>query len=158
MFPFSLPITIPNLLNFVLANLDGDSHIEALVNICHLGIGEPPADCVSRTRLLSLEIIEDLLRSYRRLRRNLSSVAKKTASKKLKVLLLRLQHIKEIQLTLGSVNDLQIQFDKVQSIRDKFKFYYLELSAIEVDESLDRNIVNEKNVDNSNANRLKYEL
>lgn len=157
-FPFSLPITIPNLLNFVLANLDGDSHIEALVNICHLGIGELPAECVARIRLLSLEIIEDLLRSYRRLRRNLASVSKKTASKKLKVLLLRLQHIKEIHLTLGSVGDLQTEMDKVRSIRDKFKSYYRDLSTLESDEILDRKIVNDKHVNIINVAKLRHEL
>ncbi|XP_015521160.1 thioredoxin domain-containing protein 11 [Neodiprion pinetum] len=158
-FPFSLPISIPNFLNFVLANLDGNAHIEALVNICHLGIGDSPADCVSQIRLLCLEIIEDLLQSYRRLRRSLVSATNKTVtSKKLKVLLLRLQHIKEIHLTLGSISDLRIDEDKVILIRNKFKSYYQELSALDIDNSVDRKVVSDKHVNISNVSKLGHEL
>lgn len=127
------------------------------MNICHLGIGESPADCVSRIRLLSLEIIEDLLRSFRRLRRSLVSVNKKsTVNKKLKVLLLRLQHIRDIHLTLGSISDLQSEVDKVELIRDKFKSYHQELSALDVDNGVDRKVINNVNI--NDVNKLRDEL
>ncbi|EZA61446.1 hypothetical protein DMN91_003951 [Ooceraea biroi] len=123
-FPFSVPITIPNLLNFVLANLDGDSHVEALINVCQAGTGESPDKCIARTRWLCLDIIEQLLRDYRKLRRHSSFLNKKITRNKRKIILLKLEHIKDIHFILGSTVDLGKDRRKVQLIRRKFRKYY----------------------------------
>lgn len=123
-FPFSIPITIPNLLNFILANLDGDSHVEALVNICQLGF-ERPDKCIRRIRWFCLDIIEKLFRDYRKLRRHSTVLLdKKLIDRKQRIILLQLKHIRDIHLVLGSTNDLSKNQRKVQLIRQKFRKYY----------------------------------
>ena len=130
MFPFSLPITVSNLLNFVLANLEGDSHIEALVNICHVGAGEPPNDCVIRIRWLCLDVIENLLREHRKLRRHESFLGKRMSSDKRRVILLKLKHIRSVHLILETTNDLAKDEPKANLIRQMFKVYYRTLSSL----------------------------
>lgn len=127
-FPFTIPVTIANLLNFVLANLDGDSHVEALVNICHIGSGESHKDCVIRIRWLCLDIIDNLLHEYRQLRRHASLSGKRIANKRL--ILLKLNHIKSIHLILESTDNLVKDKDKVKVIQNKFKHYYRKLSQL----------------------------
>ncbi|XP_063995594.1 thioredoxin domain-containing protein 11 [Diachasmimorpha longicaudata] len=122
-YPFSLPITIPNLLNFVLANLNDDSHIEALVNVCHTGAGEPPKDCVARIRRLCLDIIHNQLGIYRKLRRQSRYLPKMTLSDKRREILRRLKHIREIHLILSTVDDLETD-EKFFTILKKFRAYY----------------------------------
>ncbi|XP_043282254.1 thioredoxin domain-containing protein 11 [Venturia canescens] len=129
-YPFALPITIRNLLNYVLANLEGDSHVEALVNICSYGSGEPPQDCVARTRRLCLEIIDKLLMNYRRSRRSRESLSKKRASHVRREILLKLEHMREVHLILGSVDNLRTEDGKLEQIRQKFKTYYKNLAAL----------------------------
>nr|XP_012152596.1 PREDICTED: thioredoxin domain-containing protein 11 isoform X3 [Megachile rotundata] len=131
-YPFSLPVTISNLVNFVLANLDGDSHVEALVNICQSGAGEIPNVCIARTRWLCLDIIQQLLRDYRKLIRHISLIRRNTKNKK-KIILLKLAHIKDIHLILGSTDDLRKDQHKVKFIREKYKKYYELIRSIEVD-------------------------
>lgn len=123
-------MTIANLLNFVLANLEDDSHVEALVNICHIGAGESPKDCVVRIRWLCLNIIDDLLRSYRKLRRHDSFSGKRAANNKWRLILLKLNHIKSVHLILESTDNLVKEIDKTQLIRNKFKLYYRTLSQL----------------------------
>ncbi|XP_033213679.1 thioredoxin domain-containing protein 11 [Belonocnema kinseyi] len=130
-FPFSLPITIANLLNFVLANLEGDSHVEALVNICQVGSGESPKDCVFRIRWLCLDIIEDLLREYRKLRRHESLLGKRVASDRRRLILLKLEVVKSVFLILETTNDLSKDELKVNLIREKFKIYYRTMSSLD---------------------------
>ena len=135
-YPFSLPITISNLVNFVLANLDEDSHVEALVNICHSGAGEIPDVCIARTRWLCLDIVQQLLRDYRKLIRHSSLIGRRSAKNKRKVILLKLAHIKEIHLILGSTNDLKKDQHKVKLIRKKYKKYYKNIRSIEIDSKI----------------------
>lgn len=134
MFPFSVPITIPNLLNFVLANLDDDSHVEALTNICRVGTGEAPDKCIARTRRLCLDIIEKLLQDYRKLRRHISFLNKKIVRNKRKIILLKLEHIKDIHFILGSTVDLSKDRKKAQRIKRKFFKYYNIIRLLETDE------------------------
>ncbi|XP_014489487.1 PREDICTED: thioredoxin domain-containing protein 11 [Dinoponera quadriceps] len=136
-FPFSVPITIPNLLNFVLANLDGDSHVEALTNICQAGSGEAPDKCIARTRWLCLDIIEQLLHDYRKLRRHLSFLDKKTARNKRKIILLKLEHIKDIHFILGSTVNLAEDRKKAQLIREKFCKYYKAVKMLETSDKVE---------------------
>lgn len=133
-FPFSVPITIPNLLNFVLANLDDDSHVEALTNICRVGTGEAPDKCIARTRRLCLDIIEKLLQDYRKLRRHISFLNKKIVRNKRKIILLKLEHIKDIHFILGSTVDLSKDRKKAQRIKRKFFKYYNIIRLLETDE------------------------
>jgi len=135
-FPFSVPITIPNLLNFVLANLDGDSHIEALINVCQAGTGESPDKCIARTRWLCLDIIEQLLRDYRKLRRHINFLNKKVTRNKRKIILLKLEHIKDIHFILGSTIDLGKDQRKVQLIRKKFHKYYNVIRLLETSDMI----------------------
>lgn len=137
MFPFSVPITIPNLLNFVLANLDGDSHVEALTNICQAGSGEAPDKCIARTRWLCLDIVEQLLHDYRKLRRHLSFLDKKTARNKRKIIFLKLEHIKDIHFILGSTVNLAEDRKKAQLIREKFCKYYKAVRMLETNNELE---------------------
>lgn len=138
MFPFSVPITISNLLNFVLANLDGDTHVEALTNICQMGTGEAPDKCIARTRRLCLDIIEQLLQDYRKLRRHLSFLNKKIARNKRKIILFKLEHIKDIHFILSSTIDLSKDRKKAQLIKRKFFKYYNIIRSLEIDEKLDK--------------------
>ena len=124
-------MTIPNLLNFIIANLEGDSHVEALVNVCHLGSGEPPKDCVARTRRICLDIIENLLHGYRKIRRDRDVVCKITASNKRRKILLKLEHIRDIHLILSSVDNLMTDHRAFQQISHKFKVYYKNLVALD---------------------------
>lgn len=115
----------------MLANLDGDSHIEALTNVCQTGTGEAPDKCIARTRWLCLDIIEELLRDYRKLRRHLSFLDKKIARNKRKIILLKLEHIKDIHFILASTDDLSRDRKKAQLIRRKFHKYYEAIRLLE---------------------------
>ncbi|XP_043492101.1 thioredoxin domain-containing protein 11 [Polistes fuscatus] len=135
-FPFSLPINIPNLLNYVLANLDGDSRVEALTNICLLSATDPPDKCIVRIRWLCLEIIERLLCDYRKLRRHLNFIDRRTARNKKKIILLKLEHIRYIHLILGSTIDLAEDQHIVHMIRKRFRKYYRILRILELDSKI----------------------
>lgn len=136
MYPFSLPVTIPNLVNFILANLDGDSHVEALVNICQSGAGMVPDACIARTRWLCLDIIQQLLRDYRKLIRHISLLGRISAKNKRKIILLKLAHIKDIHLILGSTVDLREDQHKVKFIRKKYRKYYKNIRLLELDSKI----------------------
>ncbi|XP_050461638.1 thioredoxin domain-containing protein 11 isoform X1 [Cataglyphis hispanica] len=150
-FPFSVPITIPNLLNFVLANLNGDSHIEALINVCQAGTGEAPDKCITRIRWLCLDIIEQLLRDYRKLRRHLNFLDKKIARNKRKIILFKLEHIKDIHLILGSTIDFDRK--KAQLIKRKFHKYYKVIRLLETDNKVERRHLNKSKNAVSTAKR-----
>lgn len=122
----------------MLANLDGDSHIEALINICQAGTGEAPDKCITRTRWLCLDIIEQLLQDYRKLRRHLNFLDKKVALNKCKIILFKLEHIKDIHLILGSIVDLDRKEDrrKAQLIKKKFHKYYQVIRLLETDNKM----------------------
>lgn len=94
-------------MNFVLANLDAESHIEALINLCASGVGESPTACLIRTRYLCLDVLEDYLQEFRRLHRvNANETTKWISSHRRRVLLLKLEHLKDIHLILGATTDL----------------------------------------------------
>ncbi|CAK9802194.1 Thioredoxin domain-containing protein 11 [Anthophora plagiata] len=131
-YPFSLPVTIPNLINFILANLDGDSYVEALVNICQSGAGEVPDTCIARTRWLCLDIIQQLLRDYRKLLRHISLLGRINVRSKRKIILLKLAHIKDIHLILDSTIDLRKDQQKVKLIRKKYRKYYKNIRSLEL--------------------------
>ncbi|XP_053997543.1 thioredoxin domain-containing protein 11 [Hylaeus anthracinus] len=135
-YPFPLPITIPNLINFVLANLDGDSHVEALINICQSEAGEQPDTCIVRTRWLCLDIIQQLLRDYRKLIRHTNMLGKQNARYKRNIILLKLAHIKDIHLILSSTTDLRKDKHKVKLIRKKYRKYYKSIRLIELDSKM----------------------
>lgn len=121
----------------MLANLDGDSHVEALTNICQAGTGEAPDKCIARTRWLCLDIIEQLLRDYRKLRRHLNFLDKKTARNKCKIILLKLEHIKDIHFILGSTVNLAEDRKKAQLIREKFCKYYKVIRMLETSNKME---------------------
>ena len=105
--------------------MDGDSHIEALINICQSGAaGVIPDACIARTRWLCLDIIQQLLRDYRKLIRHISLLGRISARNKKKIILLKLAHIKDIHLILGSTIDLKEEQHKVKLIRKKYRKYY----------------------------------
>lgn len=132
MFPFDLPISIPNLVSFVLANLEGDTYVEALINICHVGAGESPRDCVRRIRLVCLDLTEEYLRAHRRLQRHLSlSSNRQSVSRRKRHLLVQLEHIRVVHLLLGSLENLQKNARQVALLRQKFRNYYATLRSIE---------------------------
>lgn len=124
----------------MLANLNGDSHIEALINICQAGTGEAPDKCITRIRWLCLDIIEQLLLDYRKLRRHLNFLDKKVARNKRKIILFKLEHIKDIHLILGSTIDLDRKKDrkKAQLIKRKFHKYYKVIRLLEIDNKIER--------------------
>ncbi|XP_076292907.1 thioredoxin domain-containing protein 11 isoform X2 [Lasioglossum baleicum] len=155
MYPFSLPITIPNLVNFVLANLDGDSHVEALVNICESGAGEQPDTCIARTRWLCLDIIERLLRDYRKFIRHINLLERKSAKNKRKIILSKLAHIKDIHLMLGSTNDLRNDQRKVKLIRKKYRKYYRNIRLQELDSQMTNSTRTEKAIPRRNISQRK---
>ncbi|XP_076752476.1 thioredoxin domain-containing protein 11 isoform X2 [Xylocopa sonorina] len=135
-YPFSLPVTIPNLVNFILANLDGDSHVEALVNICQSGAGEAPNACIARTRWLCLDIIQQLLQDYRKLIRHISLLGRISARNRRKIILLKLAHIKDIHLILGSTIDLKEDQRKVKLIRKNYRKYYKNIESLALDSKI----------------------
>lgn len=122
----------------MLANLDGDSHVEALINICQVGTGKAPEKCIARTRRLCLDIIEQLLQDYRKLRRHLSFLNKKIARNKRKIILLRLEHIKDIHFILGSTVNLSKDRKKAQLIKRKFFKHYNIIKSLEIDEKIEK--------------------
>ncbi|KAK0162092.1 hypothetical protein PV327_008457 [Microctonus hyperodae] len=131
-FSASLPITVPNLLNFILANLESDIHIEALINICNKGSGESPDNCVARIRRYCLEVIQNYLKNYRKLMRH-SSNSQQFNSKllnKRREILLKLEHIRDIHLILSIVEDLKKDVEKYNDLINKFHVYYKNLEMM----------------------------
>lgn len=117
LFPSNLQITVGNLLSFVLANLDEESHMEALINICAVGADGSAESCLARARWLCLDILEDHLRDFRRLRRFRTDEAntKRLLDTRRRVLLLRLELVREVHLLLGTSSDLVKEKVKVCS-------------------------------------------
>lgn len=112
LYPWQLPVSVGNLLGFVLANLDQESHVEALINVCAAGAGGSPSACLARIRWLCLDILEDHLRDLRRLRRSRLSIVDRARARM--ILLLRLEHVRQVHLLLGSTGDLGKDTAKVK--------------------------------------------
>lgn len=129
-YPHSLPITIPNLLNFVLANLNDDSKIEAMIYVCEVGIGEAPNTCLWRIRWLCLRKIESLSQELRKLRRNVERLDRRLLGRYKRIILLKLKHVREVHLILNFLEDLSTSSDKVRLLQKKFSVYYKRLSTL----------------------------
>ncbi|XP_014215524.1 thioredoxin domain-containing protein 11 [Copidosoma floridanum] len=132
LFPWTLPVSVGNLLSFVLANLDEESHVEALVNLCAISAGGSPVDCLDRARWLCLDVLEEYLKKLRRLRRFhwLSKPEKRFLNRHRRELMLKLQLIKEVHILLGSSNNLAKDKTKVQMLRNVFKKFYKTLATL----------------------------
>lgn len=122
-FPRYHPITIPNLVNFVLANLDTEEGIlRGMIGLCASWESQHDdtmaQDCIVRVRHECLTAIDATLKQYR---------AMKTRwhihHKQLKQSLLRLQYLKEVHLILGSVNRLTPSSNEYASILDAVERY-----------------------------------
>nr|CAD7448565.1 unnamed protein product [Timema bartmani] len=140
-FPRHLPVTVPNLVNFVLANLGpSESKLQGLIGLCaawERGHDDKSArDCLTRVRQECLTIIANTLAVCRttRLRRRFyldSSSVRDSVSrhhqqllyKKMKLLFLKLQHIKEIHLLLGSLDRLREDSRVFRIIQSIFQVY-----------------------------------
>ena len=130
LFPWTLPVSVGNLLNFVLANLDPESHLEALINVCAGGAGGAgggtPATCLARARWLCLDVLEERLREFRHLRRaahpgGISKEQRRRVEHAKRALLLKLEHVREVHLLLGATDDLA---------RDSAKVIFLTFAVI----------------------------
>jgi len=111
-----------------------------------MGTGEAPNKCIARTRRLCLDIIEQLLQNYRKLRRHLSFLDKKIARNKCKIILFKLEHIKDIHLILGSTVDLSKDQKKAQLIKRKFFKYYNTIRSLKIDEKIEKQSYKSQNV------------
>ncbi|XP_011502270.1 PREDICTED: thioredoxin domain-containing protein 11 [Ceratosolen solmsi marchali] len=140
LFPWTLPVSVGNLLSFVLANLDEESHIEALINVCASGIEHSPTSCLSRVRSLCLDILEDHLRDFRWLRRTRTTKSvRHIFDARKRILLLKLQHVRELHLVLSNTSNLVKEKEKVQMLRKKFKKFYVKLANLWRDDSILKN-------------------
>ncbi|OXU20522.1 hypothetical protein TSAR_015773 [Trichomalopsis sarcophagae] len=133
LYPWQLPVSVGNLLSFVLANLDEESHVEALINVCAAGAGGSPPACLARIRWLCLDVLEDHLREFRRLRRSRLSTVDRARARM--ILLLRLEHVRQVHLLLGSTGDLSKDVAKVRLLRSKFKLFYAKLENLRHDKA-----------------------
>lgn len=58
-------------------------------------------------------------------------LSKKRASHVRREILLKLEHMREVHLVLGSVDNLRTEDKKLEQIRQRFKIYYKNLAALE---------------------------
>lgn len=140
-FPRHHPITVPNLVNFVLANLDPEERsLWGMIGLC-AGWGKQQGDvaardCVARTRCESLTAIASTLKQYKSIMMRwhvikLSSsldpsqlrVHRTEIHKQLKRSVYRLQHLKEVHLILGSVDRLLENSSEYIAIQDVYERY-----------------------------------
>lgn len=119
-----------NLLNFVLANLDPESHIEALINVCASGSGGSLSDCKQRVRWLCLDVIQEHLKDFRKLRRTALLLNNNKVTKYKRMLLLKLEHVRNLHLELSSTDNLFNDRSKVKLLRNKFQRFYRLLENI----------------------------
>lgn len=132
--------------------MDGDSHVEALVNICHIGSGESPKNCVARIRRVCLDTIENYLKYYRKFRRDKNNLTKQKITKQRRYILYKLEHIRDMHLILSTVEDLKINIDKYQLLNDKFNIYRKNIELIR------KNILDYKKIGPKNEKKFKDEL
>ncbi|KAJ8665286.1 hypothetical protein QAD02_006948 [Eretmocerus hayati] len=132
LYPWTLPVSVGNLLSFVLANLDEESHLEALVELCALGVEPSSRDCLARTRKLCLDVTAEHLRnSARLLRLDPSEIHR--ARRLRRILLLKLELVRKLHLILGATDDLVTDKRVVKALRRAFKGFYTKLSKIRRD-------------------------
>ncbi|XP_069692379.1 thioredoxin domain-containing protein 11 [Periplaneta americana] len=154
-FPRNLPITVPNMVNFVLSNLDPEEgSLRGMIGLC-AGWGtqqdsESARDCIARVRRESLTAISNTLKQFRSTKTRwhifeASSsldvsqlrVYRTEAHKQLKKHLYRLQHLKEIHLILGSVDRLLEDSREYAAIQDSYERYHNSVKNIYFHESLE---------------------
>lgn len=157
-FPRHHPITVTNLVNFVLANLDLEERsLWGMIGLC-AGWGrqqdaDSARDCIARVRRESLTAIANSLKQYKSIKMRwhvfkLSSsldpsqlrLYRTSTHRQLKHNVYRLQHLKEVNLILGSVDRLQedtIEYVAIQEIYERYrnslrKLYFYESSDVVV--------------------------
>ncbi|CAH0563678.1 unnamed protein product [Brassicogethes aeneus] len=90
-FPRNLPITVPNLIGFILTNLDPTMKLNALWSICnHLQFSDENLDCISTLRIETLSQTENTLKMWRR-----------ANTRKKQILLHKLKNLKHLHLLLA---------------------------------------------------------
>ncbi|KAJ9585352.1 hypothetical protein L9F63_002849 [Diploptera punctata] len=123
-FPRHHPITIPNLVNFVLANLDpGEGSLRGMIGLCagweRQHDDTMARDCIVRLRRDCLTAINATLKQYR-----VMNTRWHVYHKQLKHSLLRLQYLKEIHLMLGAVNRLSPSCSEYATILEAIERYH----------------------------------
>ncbi|XP_063240266.1 thioredoxin domain-containing protein 11 isoform X2 [Bacillus rossius redtenbacheri] len=134
-FPRRLPLTVPNLVNFVLANLgSGGERVHALAGLCAAWDARLDAasarGCLARARAESLRLVARSLARLReaalgarlRPRRPLHARSRVAA-------LLRLQHARDLHLLLGSVNRLAEHGAVFARVRASFRAHLRAVGA-----------------------------
>ncbi|XP_021942555.1 thioredoxin domain-containing protein 11 isoform X2 [Zootermopsis nevadensis] len=162
-FPRHYPLTVSNLVKFVLANLDPEERcFWGMVGLC-AGWGkqqnvDAARDCIARVRRECLTAIASTLKQYRstKMRWHVLKVSSslnssqlhfyRTAThKQLKCIVCRLQHLKEVHLILGSIDRLQedsIEYIAIQEIYKKYQNsvkkldFYTEVAVTRVRDSV----------------------
>jgi hypothetical protein len=152
-FPRHHPITVPNLVNFVLANLDPEERrLWGMIGLC-AGWGsqqdaDSATDCIARVRRECLTAIDSTLKQYRSVKMRwhifkLSSSLDTSQQphfhaavhKQLKRSMCRLQHLREVHLILGSVDRLQEDSIEYITIQEIYKRYQNSLKKLHFHES-----------------------
>jgi hypothetical protein len=149
-FPRDHPITVPNLVNFVLANLDPEERsLWGMMGLC-AGWGkqqdaDSARDCIARVRRECLTAIASTLKQYRstkmrwhvlKMSSSLNSsqlhIYHTVTHKQLKRSVYRLQHLKEVHLILGSVDRLQEDSVEYIGIQEIYKKYQRSLKKLDL--------------------------
>ncbi|XP_047109464.1 thioredoxin domain-containing protein 11 isoform X3 [Schistocerca piceifrons] len=123
-FPHNLPVTVPNMVAFVLSNTEyGPRRLVAVAGLCAgWGRGRDPAgarDCVARTRRENLAALAATLAEIRATLRRGGGVSETRAGRRL---LRRLQHLRHLHLQLGAadyVTDEHISIAESTAFQDK---------------------------------------
>jgi hypothetical protein len=157
-FPRHHPITVPNLVNFVLANLDPEERsLWGMIGLCAGWGNQQDAvsarDCVARVRCESLTAIDSTLKHYKSIMMRwhvikLSSLPdpsqlrlyRTEIHKQLKRSVYRLQHLKEVHLILGSVDRLVEDSSEYVAIQDVYERYQNALRNLNLYESSEETV------------------
>ncbi|XP_067005883.2 thioredoxin domain-containing protein 11 isoform X2 [Anabrus simplex] len=139
-FPQHLPVTVSNLVNFILGNLGpGIGRLEGMIALCvswEKSQDDTTAkDCIDRVRSESIEVIANMLLQYRTANFKWQTFYSNSANRELsnhrrmlhrhsKVLLVKLQLLKEINLLLGSVHRLNEKSSEYKSVQIIFERYH----------------------------------
>ncbi|XP_049854183.1 thioredoxin domain-containing protein 11 isoform X2 [Schistocerca gregaria] len=123
-FPRNLPVTVPNMVAFVLSNTEyGPRRLVAVAGLCAgWGRGRDPAgarDCVARTRRENLAALAATLAEIRATLRRGGGVSETRGGRRL---LRRLQHLRHLHLQLGAadyVTDEHILIAESTAFQDK---------------------------------------
>lgn len=160
-YPQNLPLTVQNLVNFVLANLRGLSHMEGLLSLCvgWSGLDDISAkDCLDLVRAETIELIAETLAQYRKSllhqasrrgpEHHLQSLHVRT-----KDLLFKLRTLKEVNWLMGSVDRISpssVEYKKIKLCLESYYFlshsyyeaYSIKFSNYENQEMKDIHVLN----------------